>query len=537
MIRGYGADAVRAAEEPLLAAGEPLMAQAAAALERTVREVLLRRSRGVLGPVARCSSPPPGRRPAAVAGARVTVLVGAGNNGGDGLFAAAGLARRGADVTVVLAAGRVHPEGLAAVHAGQARVIDVSAREEQEVRDAVGPLVAGSTVVLDALAGIGVRGALRGVIGQVAEAARDAVAASDGDSRPVVIAVDVPSGIGVDDGALPGVVLPADLTVTMGVAKSGLLLPPAGEAAGELRVVSLGLADRAELGEPTAVRLEVGDVAREWPVPRPSDHKYSRGVLGVLAGSTAYPGAAVLVCEAAAANVGMVRYLGPDGVARAVLAARPEVVAGPGQVQAWVVGSGIGEQDESRAGEVRAVLADALGRLPVVVDAGALTMIPERISPLTVLTPHAGELARLLTARGTTTSREAVEADPVAAVRRAVEVTGATVVLKGAYTLVAGPGTPVYCQHEATPWLATAGAGDVLAGLLGAVLAGRSADVLADPALAARLAAVAVAVHGMAARRASAGGPIVARDVARAVPPTLATLLATHLGGWGRMPG
>ncbi|GMA32257.1 hypothetical protein GCM10025875_22490 [Litorihabitans aurantiacus] len=227
----------------------------------------------------------------------------------------------------------------------------------------------------------------------------------------------------------------------------------------------------------------------------------------------------------------MVRYPGPDPVAHAVLARHPEVVAGSGRVQAWVIGPGVGVDDEERLAEARETLARAIADgLPAVVDAGALDVLPERVGAQIVLTPHAGELARLLSARGDQVERGEVEARPAHHLRRAVDLTGATVLLKGSVTLVAGPGTPVHSQDGSTDWLATAGAGDVLAGVLGAALAGRSDDVVAQPALATPLAAAAALLHGWAARRAGRGGrggPVVAGDVAGAVGGSLGALLAT----------
>ncbi|MBN9375998.1 MAG: bifunctional ADP-dependent (S)-NAD(P)H-hydrate dehydratase/NAD(P)H-hydrate epimerase, partial [Cellulomonas sp.] len=161
---------------------------------------------------------------------------------------------------------------------------------------------------------------------------------------------------------------------------------------------------------------------------------------------------------------------------------------------------------------------------PAVVDAGALPNLQERVGPHVVLTPHAGELVRLLAARGVAAERDEVAAAPLAVAREAHELTGATVLLKGAVTVVVGPGA-VHTQAEAPAWLATAGAGDVLAGLLGALLAGRSSDVLAEPTLAARLAAVAASVHGRAAHAANPGGPVSASTVADALPATVAGLL------------
>lgn len=488
VLLAWNADVVRAAEAPLLAAGVPLMDRASFALSAIVaRELRSHRGR--------------------VAGARVVLLVGPGNNGGDALFAGARLARRGLAVTALLTADRAHDEGLAALRAAGGRVVRATSGT------AGAELAAHADVVLDGLLGIGGRGGLRGV-------ARDLVAAlAASPSRPFVVAVDVPSGIGVDDGTLPDApVLPADLVVTFGGAKPGLLLPPAAGAAGRVEVVDVGLSLPPD--DATVARLGMADLAAAWPVPTAEDHKYSRGVLGVVAGTAAYPGAAVLVTGAAVrAGVGMVRYVGEPGPA--VVAAHPEVVVGEGQVQAWALGSGVDAHDEAQAARISAALDSGL---PAVVDAGALPLLPERVGPHVVLTPHAGELTRLLAARGVTASREDVVAAPLAWARRAHQLTGATVLLKGAVTVVVGPGVG-YAQSEAPAWLATAGAGDVLTGLLGALLAGRSSDLPADPGLAPRLAAVAASVHGRAARTANPGGPVTASAVADALPATIAALL------------
>ena len=218
-------------------------------------------------------------------------------------------------------------------------------------------------------------------------------------------------------------------------------------------------------------------------------------------------------------GAGMVRYLGPGAATDLVRARWPEVVPGPGRVQAWVLGPGLDPDDEGQAEHVRTALA---GEEPCLVDAGALALLPELLrsgdvaAPL-LLTPHAGELARLLTDLGTGTDRDAVEADPLSHARRAAQETGATVLLKGAVTLVVPAEGAVFSQAEAPPWLATAGAGDVLAGVAGALLAG---DV--DPADAGAMAAF---VHGRAGAIASAGGPVSAGAVLDAVPAAIRAVL------------
>jgi len=517
-MEAFSAQDVRAAEQPLLAAERGfvggLMHRAAWALALAVRRDL--QAAGVRVP-----------------GASVVGLVGPGNNGGDTLHALALLARHGVRA-VAVAHGPVHEGGLAALRTAGGRVLAVGPDAPGApvwLGDAIA-VAYGADVVLDGLLGIGARGGLRGPAARLVELLGGLLAVPG--PRPRVIAVDVPSGIGVDDGTLPGPVLRADCTVTFGAAKAGLLLPPAAAFVGGLDVVDLGLTD---LGQARAAvgRLTPSDVAALWPVPGASDHKYRRGVLGVVAGSPAYPGAAVLaVAGALGAGCGMVRHLGPPPVQAAVLAAHPEVVGTPGQVQAWVLGPGVsGEEQRERVGAVlRAAAADADGAVPVVVDAGALGLLPSRVGRHVVLTPHAGELAALLSATGRAVDRAQVEADPL---RWALEVhrrTGATVLLKGATTVVVGSGgggERVFTQADAPPWLATAGAGDVLAGVLGALLAGLAVPDrphAAEPESIAQVVAAAVAVHGWAASAASGGGPLTASAVAAAVPGVVRTVVA-----------
>jgi len=502
VLHSWEAGAVRAAEEPLLAAGVPLMARASFALAGHVARVL-REVRG------------------RVPGARAVLLVGPGNNGGDTLHAGALLARRGVAVTAVLASGRVHGEGLAALRAAHGRVLAVTDDGPgDDVAAGVLAAVGAADVVLDGLLGIGGRGGVRGTGERLVEA----VAACH--PRPVVVAVDVPSGVGVDDGTRTGAVLDADLTVTFGAHKPALLLPPSSGAAGRVVLVDLGLGLGPGAGvAPAVVRLEPDDVAALWPVPGRDAQKYGRGVLGVVAGSARYPGAAVLSAAGAVrAGVGMVRYVGSAGPQ--VLAAHPEVVVGDGRVQAWVVGSGVAPDDGEQRDRARDAVAHAVRHdEPAVVDAGALDLLPGRVPPHVVLTPHAGELAALLEARGEHAGRDDVEAAPLAHARRAHDLTGATVLLKGGTTVVVGPRGATYAQADGPAWLATAGAGDVLGGVLGALLAGRAAAAVADPTLPAALAAAAALVHGRAAHDANPGGPVSASAVADALPAVVAGLL------------
>ncbi|MGH3501946.1 MAG: NAD(P)H-hydrate epimerase, partial [Nocardioidaceae bacterium] len=292
-------------------------------------------------------------------GARALVLVGPGDNGGDALYAGARLARRGAAVEVLTLAEQVHPEGLAALRRAGGRV---AARG-----------VGHPDMVIDGIVGIGGRPGLRDQVAEV-------VAQID---APVV-AVDVPSGVGVDSGDLAGPCVHADVTVTFGTHKVGLLVDPAAETAGAVELVDIGLAPH--LGTPAVEMLQAPDVRALLPRPGHDAHKYSRGVVGVRAGSPGYTGAGLLVSSAAvrAGFAGMVRY---DGASADLVRARlPEVVIGGGRVQAWVVGSGLGDQVGGLVGDV---LAQGL---PTVVDADGLRSLPLRCEGPVVLTPHAGEL-------------------------------------------------------------------------------------------------------------------------------------------------
>ncbi|TFD48973.1 NAD(P)H-hydrate dehydratase [Cryobacterium frigoriphilum] len=265
--------------------------------------------------------------------------------------------------------------------------------------------------------------------------------------------------------------------------------------------------------------------ARSWiAVPDQSDDKYSRGVLGVCTGSAEYPGAAVLGVQAAArTGVGMIRYLGPAVVAQLVLARRPEVVVGQGRVQAWLLGSGMNAED---LGDAAPDLASAAASgVPLVCDAGALDYARLATGP-TIITPHFRELAGLLTRAGASVNPATIAEDPGAWAGRAADLLGVTVLLKGSVTWIADPTGTRFTVSHSPSWLATAGAGDVLGGILGALLATHHEQLQTDAQALPALAATAAWVHAEAARRASGGGPIAALDVADAVPATIAALLA-----------
>ena len=412
-----------------------------------------------------------------VYGSRVLLLVGGGDNGGDALWAGAMLARRGAAVEAVLLSSSAHEEGLAGLRAAGGRTVTVAEAHQPDV-------------LVDGIVGIGGRPGLKAEAAETLDAFEGAV----------VVAVDVPSGVDIDTGRLDGDHVSADLTVTFGTHKVAHLVDPAALACGVVHLVDIGL----DLPLAPVEALQPVDVAVLVPTPGPFEHKYTRGVVGVRAGSEAYPGAAVLCTSGAVSGLaGMVRYAG--SAADAVRAAHPEIVVADGRVQAWVVGSG-GDADAEQA------LADALGdEVPTVVDADALMHVRRGPRGL-VLTPHAGELARMLGVE-----REEIEDDQLMFVRRAAEEYDAVVLLKGRRTLIARPDGRVRVTASGVPWLAVAGAGDVLAGVIGSLLAAGL-----DPWDAASAGSW---LHGSAAAQASGGGPLTATRVADALPEVVRTLV------------
>ncbi|QKS16282.1 NAD(P)H-hydrate dehydratase [Curtobacterium sp. Csp2] len=272
------------------------------------------------------------------------------------------------------------------------------------------------------------------------------------------------------------------------------------------------------------VPVTPSDAAAWTTAPTGESTKYRRGVLGVATGSAAYPGAAVLGVDAAVhTGVGMVRYVGPDRATDHVLSRRPEAVAGVGRVQTWLVGSGISassldDLDDTTAEAFRHASDDGV---PVVVDAGAIPLVD--LGPLAVLTPHAGELAKLLRV-----DREAVDADPRGSALRAAERTGSVVLLKGADTHVVTPdGSVRLVASSATPWLAAAGAGRDEGAEHTAEDVPRAGSAAVGPEELAHLAAAAAVVHGTAARRASGGGPFPMTALVAALPGVVRDLVTT----------
>ncbi|HHU39657.1 MAG TPA: bifunctional ADP-dependent NAD(P)H-hydrate dehydratase/NAD(P)H-hydrate epimerase [Propionibacterium sp.] len=375
----------------------------------------------------------------------VLVVAGPGNNAGDALFAAAELPEllgRPVPLWVWPIVDTTHADGLAAALDEGAVVVDAAGALT---------LCTGAGLVIDGVSGLGGKPGLPDAVAAVARAAHEA--------RVPVVAVDIPSGL-VADSCRAHDSFVADVTVTFIARKLAHVAEPAASACGRVELVDIGVA-------PTPVDLwrVTGDDLRAWyPWPDAGSDKYSRGVVGVDTGTETYPGAALLgVSGALHAGAGMVRYAGP--ARDQVLRAFPSVVApldptNPGRVQAWVCGSGWPSADAERLARR---VADWV---PLVLDAGALGALPDELPSDSVLTPHAGELARLLGIE-----RAEVEDDPLTHARRAAADTGACVLLKGATQYAVAPDGTAILAQPGPAWTATAGSGDVLAGMVGTFLA------------------------------------------------------------------
>jgi len=487
MREAYRVETVRAAERALMTTvpDGALMQRAAAGLASACSALLQ-------------------RTPGHVYGASVALLVGTGDNGGDALYAGAILARRGARVTAI-APGKAHEGGLAALLEAGGRLADAAGTENIEAAD----------LIIDGLLGIGGSGGLREPFAALAAAAAA--------SGATTVAVDLPSGIDADTGAVDGPAITADVTITFGAIKPGLLIDPGASHAGAVHLVGLGL--DLSTAPPAALAPQHDDIGALLPRPGAESDKYRRGVLGVLAGSDRFGGAAVLATGGAIrGGAGLVRVVTSEQAAPALREHWPEAVitsygTEPGRVQAWVAGPGMGTTDDART-RLRDVLrAD----VPVLVDADGLTLLTQlraelgtRTAP-TLITPHSGELGRLLQA-----DPADIEAHRLDYAIRAAAELNVTVLLKGSTTVIASPGdTAVRVNSTGTPWLATAGSGDVLSGLAGALLAQGLST--ADAAMAAAY------LHGLAGRLAADGAPIGASDIIDALPGAIRTVSSVSL--------
>jgi len=391
-----------------------------------------------------------------IVGRHALLLVGSGDNGGDALFAGAVLASRGVAVFALPLSGSMHAAGAEALLQAGGRFVDVP-----------GALALFDRIdlVLDGIVGLGSTRPLEGDASLIARAIADA--------ELFTVAIDIPSGVHADTGAVAGVTIAADLTVTFGALRRAHVIVPAALRCGEVRI--------ADIGVPMASDDVAITATGHWfDPPAPKADKYARGVVGVVTGSLQYPGAALLsVRSALRSGCGMVRYFGS---ARAtVVIAHPEVVASEeraiaaARCQAWAVGCGAGTDDDAATALAEVLMHEA----PVVIDADAITLLSQdrhlrelvcsrgARGALTLLTPHAGELERIAGGLGLIVDLEADRLGAVQAVARELSV---VVLLKGPSTLITD-GERLVATPLLGSQLATAGSGDVLAGLLAGAIA------------------------------------------------------------------
>ena len=446
----------------------------------------------------------------------VVVLIGGGNNGGDGLVVARHLREQGYRVRVVAPSG----DPPSTPDAGTNASIAASLGIRIEPFEAGG----GADLVVDAMLGTGARGAPRGAIG-------DAVRWANGVGCPIV-ACDVPTGVDADTGEVAGDAIDADLTVTYHGRKVGLSVEPGRDRAGVVIV--------ADIGIPSDVRVDASawlagrDVLAGLPRKGAAAEKYSAGSVLVVAGSQGLVGAAVLASRATLRAGAGLTVTVTAASARAEIAtqacevmvmagaeedgalapgARAAIEEQLGRVSAVALGPGLGRRDATTE-LVRALVGSV--EQPLVIDADGLWHLGERPAWLadraapTVLTPHAGEAARLLG-----WERPEVEAHRLQAAGELARMTGAIVDLKGPDSIVTAPGGPVVVNGTGGPALATAGSGDVLTGTVGALLAHRQLEPFAAVALA-------VALHGRAGELTGRGDGTIAGDVVEALPTALA---------------
>jgi ADP-dependent NAD(P)H-hydrate dehydratase / NAD(P)H-hydrate epimerase len=405
------------------------------------------------------------------------VLCGPGNNGGDGYVAARLLAARGIDVRV---AATAEPKTQAAKAARALWAEPVDALTDAQP----------ATILVDALFGTGLTRPLAVAITKPLETL--AVKAD------FVIAVDLPSGVNCDDGAVLGAIK-ADLTVALGGLKPAHLLQPSAELCGIVRIGDVGV----ELSSTVRTILQP-----RLTTPGASSHKYSRGMVAIVGG--AMPGAAQLAAEAAMRIAGYVVLTRHSGGGPAALVHRDWLsIASDAHIGALLIGPGLG-----RGADAQAALERALGSVhPLVLDGDALTLMsPSTIPNFTrratpvILTPHAGEFDRLFGAGA---------GSKIDRARAASAACGATIIFKGADTVIAAPDGRIMVSLTGSSWLASAGTGDVLAGIVAALLSTRLGPFASAEA--------GVWLHGEAARL--AGPSFIADDLARLIPAAIATCL------------
>lgn len=479
--------------------------------------------------------------------AKILLLIGPGNNGADTIYAGARLSAKGHRVDAVIFDSSEKNLELIAREGGEGtRVLDPAKALEQ---------VKEYDLIIDGILGTGSSGAVRGEAG---EFLRTLCATQKKGRLGRVLAVDTPSGIDNNRGTVHEPVLRADRTVTF-IGRKLPLGTVHSEHAGDVKLYTLGVPEALNRFKPAMRVMERQDFRDTLEVPNAHSHKYTRGVLGMLTGGLEYPGAALMSVRAALnCGVGMVRFgANSHELRQLMIAHNPEAVYFSGtpavqRVTVWAGGSGSGHDslDKNR------YLLHAPE--PAILDAGACDLAAEylatgkRLGPHKILTPHAAELERFLRivhelapetwkkhlGDAIVPSRKDIDAEPFRWVRAASELSGATVMLKGGYTLIAAPNGATYSVAGGSPWLATAGSGDTLTGIYGALLAQTVAAFDArgealEGCTFASIGALAVYLHGEAARASATGsvkdalpGPAPATRVAEMLPEVIARLIA-----------
>jgi len=462
-------------------------------------------------------------------GKRVLVLCGGGNNGGDGMVVARHVAQRGAEVQVVLVAdpAKVTGDALTNLHIVQKLGLPLHVLRSAEPLHSI--WANRWDIVVDALLGVGVTGEVRGLVGETIRFL--------GECPVPVVAVDVPSGIDADTGAVCGCAMRATLTVTFGAMKVGLAVYPGVEFAGEVVVADIGIpaavVERADIHRRLVTREQVA----QWLPVRPADaHKGRFGHVLVVGGSVGLAGAPMMAAEAALrVGAGLCSVAVPQSIYAAAAATLREAMVRPlpdtpegclsaesvdamspllERANVLAIGPGWGTYPPARQA-LRKLLS--IAQVPCVIDADALNcvaqephILPESPPPL-VFTPHPGEMARLMN-----TDTATVQANRLAIAQEAAHRFGAVVVLKGARTVIATPEGRIWVNPTGNAGMATGGSGDVLTGAI--------AGLLAQGLDAERSAAAGVYMHGLAgdlaAQKEGAAG-LIAGDIIRCLPEAI----------------
>ncbi len=454
-------------------------------------------------------------------GTLVVGLIGPGNNGGDGLYALAQLEDQGYATAALQCASSVHSDALSVYESAGGRIVPYS-QDNQSLADA--------TLIIDALYGLGYRSGAE--LPRIPRGSR-------------VLACDLPSGLNPETGVADDMVLLAERTVTFGAMKSGLLTGDGPLVTGEIIVVPLdfdfsGQTPQTHMVD-KQVALELLDAHRSWRDA--GRHKYQRGVLGLIAGSSLYPGAAQLTARAAVnCGVGLLRTLVPEDIAPLLAVAAPETVPlndeqirealssarrylhGRGaKISAWAIGPGL----DSRTPPTGVIAEVFASRQPAVIDASGLELVPAGPSEQPrVLTPHAKELRMLLRRAGVNVTIEEITADPIRWTRWAALSYNAVVLLKGPTNYIVAPdGSSLVVSHTA-PQLATAGSGDVLTGILGYLLSDSSLTGVNGLQTVSNhrmmeLAACAAVIHGHLGRTAALVGTVSASRLTDRLPAVM----------------